>query len=80
MPTSITIRDIPDEVYEKLKKQADLHHRSVNSEVVYYLKQMVSSHRPTPDDIISRAEKLKSGATKSLSIDEIKEAINAGRK
>ncbi|MCC5913715.1 MAG: Arc family DNA-binding protein, partial [Balneolaceae bacterium] len=55
MSTSITIRDIPDDVYEKLKKQAELHHRSINSEVVYQLKRLVQSHRPDPDLTIARA-------------------------
>ncbi len=37
MPTNITIKGIPDEVYQKLKLQADKNHRSVNSEVIMTL-------------------------------------------
>lgn len=79
MPTNITIRDIPDDVYEKLKEQAELHHRSVNSEVVYYLKKMVRSHRVDPQEIIARAKKLKRNAKGSLSMEEIQQAIDQGR-
>ena len=79
MPTNITIRDIPDEVYEKLKQQAKLHHRSINSEAIYYLKRMVQSHRPDPDQIIASAKKLKQQAKGSLSMEEIQEAIDQGR-
>ena len=79
MPTNITIRDIPDEVYEKLKQQAELHQRSINSEVIYYLKQMVRSHRPDPDQIIARAKKLKRQAKGSRTLQDIQQAIDQGR-
>ncbi len=79
MSVNITIRDIPDEVYEKIKQQAELHHRSVNSEVIYILKQMVRSHRVDPQEIIARAKKLKKNAKGSLSIEEIQQAIDQGR-
>ena len=79
MPTSITIRDIPDDIYEKLKRQAELHHRSINSEVIVYLKKIVQSHRRDPNKIITRAKKLKEKAKGSLSIDQIQEAIDQGR-
>ncbi|MTI89488.1 MAG: Arc family DNA-binding protein [Balneolaceae bacterium] len=79
MPTNITIRDIPDDIYEKLKRQAELHHRSINSEVIVYLKKIVQSHRRDPDQIITRAKKLKEKAKGSLSIEQIQEAIDQGR-
>jgi len=79
MPTNITIRDIPDDVYAKLKKQADLNHRSINSEVIVYLKKLVQSNRRDPDQIITRAKKLKQKAKGTLSINEIQEAIDKGR-
>jgi len=79
MPTNITIRGIPDDIYEKLKRQAERHHRSINSEVIVYLKKMVQSHRRDPNQIIARAKKLKQKAKGSLSIDQIQEAIDQGR-
>ncbi len=75
MPTNISIRDIPDVVYEKLKQQAELHQRSINSQVIFYLKQMLRSHRTDPDQIIARAKKLKREAKGSLAIQEIQQAI-----
>jgi antitoxin FitA len=79
MPTNITIRDIPDEIYDKLKKQAELHQRSINSEVIFCLKQMVRSHRPDPDQVIARAKKLKQQAKGSLTLKEIQQSIDQGR-
>lgn len=79
MPTNITIREIPDEVYEKLKKRAELHHRSINSEVIYLLKRMVQSHRVDPDQVIARARQIKKQAAESLTMNEIQKAIDQGR-
>lgn len=79
MPKNITIRDIPDEVYDKLKQQAELHRRSVNSEVIVYLERMVSSTKPDADQIIKRAKNLKKSAQGRLSIDEIQKQIDIGR-
>ncbi|HKI46405.1 MAG TPA: Arc family DNA-binding protein [Balneolales bacterium] len=79
MATNITIRDIPDEVYQKLKTQADLHHRSINSEVIVYLKKLVQSNRRDPDQIINRAKKIKQKAKGALSIDQIQQAIDQER-
>lgn len=79
MPTNITIKGIPDEVYAKLKRQAELHHRSVNSEVIWYLKQTVQSSRIDPELIIARARKLKEKAKGSLTMQQIQEAIDEGR-
>ena len=79
MPTNITIRDIPDDIYEKLKRQAELHHRSINSEVIVCLKKIVQSRRRDPNQIITRAKKLKEKAKGSLSIDQIQDAIDQGR-
>jgi plasmid stability protein len=79
MPTNITIRNIPDEVYAKIKKRADLHHRSINSEVIVYLEKLVQSNRRDPDQVIARAKKLKQKAKGTLSMDEIQQAIDQGR-
>jgi antitoxin FitA len=38
MPTSITLKGIPDAVYERLKVSASVHHRSLNSEVIACLE------------------------------------------
>ena len=36
---SLTIKNIPDELYVELKHTAEQHHRSINSEVIVCLEQ-----------------------------------------
>jgi plasmid stability protein len=79
MATTITIRDIPDDVYAKTKKQAELHHRSINSEVIVCLKKLVQSNRREPDQVTNRARKIKEKAKGTLSMDDIQQAIDQGR-
>lgn len=79
MPASITIRDIPDEVYAKIKERAELNHRSVNSEVVVYLKRLVQNQRRNPEELINRAEQIKKKGKGELKMVEIQHAIDLGR-
>ncbi len=79
MPTNITIEGIPDDVYQKLKLQADKHHRSVNSEAIMTMKSSLLSNKHNPDFLINRARKLKKRAKGTLSIEEIQHAIDQRR-
>ena len=41
MPTSVTLKNIPDAVYERLKAAAELHRRSLNSEAIVCLESVL---------------------------------------
>ena len=38
MPTNLTLKGVPDEVYERLKQSATVNHRSLNSEIIARLE------------------------------------------
>jgi antitoxin FitA len=78
MPINITIKGIPDDVYQKLKLQAEKKNRSVNTVVIMTLKNSLQSKRHDPEVLIERARKLKKRAKGSLTIDEIQDAIDHG--
>ncbi|MEX1196396.1 MAG: Arc family DNA-binding protein [Pseudohongiellaceae bacterium] len=77
---TVTFKNIPDDLYEQLKKAANAHHRSVNSELIYCLEQ---TFRPTPvsaDELAAKASALRSRvAAGRLDIDDINAARNEGR-
>ncbi len=47
MPTTLTLKNIPDDVYERLKDSADLHRRSLNSEAIVCLESVLFAGRVT---------------------------------
>lgn len=59
LPT-MTLRDLPDDLHEWLKRQAEAHHRSVNKEVIALLESLRT--RPqralTPDEKRARIEEI----------------------
>lgn len=58
--TTITIKNIPNEVYEKIKLQAKANHRSINSEVIAIFEQAVQRRTPGEvKNILERARKLR---------------------
>ncbi|MCH8487992.1 MAG: DNA-binding protein [Candidatus Cyclonatronum sp.] len=79
MPNKITLRDVPDDIYEKLLKQAALNQRSLENEVITCLKQSLEADRKTPDQIIARAKQIRLQAKGSLNLQEIREAITQDR-
>ena len=77
---SITVKNIPDDLYEKLKEAAALHHRSVNSEIIVCLERALAPYRLSSEQAIAEAKALRQGIKgNSLSVSELTEAKDWGR-
>jgi len=77
---ALTIKNIPDGLYQQLKIAATVHRRSINSEVIICLEQALAASLITPADRLNRIEKLRSGIkTNSITPEDIDLAINSGR-
>lgn len=59
MPTTLTLKNIPDDVYERLKVAAGLHRRSLNSEAIVCLETVLVPARVMPAERIARARELR---------------------
>lgn len=59
MPTSLTLKNVPDAVYERLKASAELHRRSLNSEAIVCLESVLLPNRVAPGDRVARARALR---------------------
>lgn len=74
-----TLKNIPDEIYEKIKLQAERHRRSVNSEIINILFLATNRRKRSAEEIVARADELRA-RTKGIITDEfIDEAIKEGR-
>ena len=65
MSTTITLKSIPDEVYQRLKASAEVHRRSLNSEAIVCLEAVLLPHRVSPAERLARAQALRSSLPKS---------------
>lgn len=77
---SITVKNIPPEIYEKLKQAAKMSHRSLNREIIACLERAVSSQPLNPDLLLVNAHTLREKtASYRITDDEFNVAKNTGR-
>jgi len=76
MPTTLTLKSIPDEVYQRLKASAELHRRSLNSEAIVCLEAVLLPNRTAPAERLARARALRAslpqGKFRAKDIDVLK--------
>jgi len=58
MPT-LTIKGMPDPLYLRLKERAAEHRRSLNSEILVALEQVVAAAPPEPQALLARVDALR---------------------
>jgi len=80
MPTTLTLKNIPDALYERLKAAAELHRRSLNSEAIVCLESVLLPNRVAPSDRVARARALRAGLPQGrFTAEDIDAAKRAGR-
>ena len=76
MPTTLTLKNIPDEVYERLKSSADTNRRSLNSEAIVCLEAVLLPGRVPVSERLARARALRAtltqGRFKAKDVDALK--------
>lgn len=77
---TITIKNIPDDLYALLKETAAANHRSINGEVIACIERSVRPRPVNVDEIIERARKIREWTAEyTITEEELNEAINTGR-
>ena len=77
---SFTVKNIPAPLFERLKAAADLHHRSINGEIVACLEQTLGP-APDPAELLARARELRARFKgEPLTWQDIQAAKVAGRR
>ncbi len=64
MPTTLTLKNIPDEVYARLKSSAEAHRRSMNSEAIVCLEAVLMPAQVVPAERLARARALRDALPK----------------
>ena len=79
MPT-LTIKNIPEDLYAQLKRYAEINRRSLNSEVILCIERAIRSYRIQPEVYLARARRLREKTARyPITDDEFSAAKVAGR-
>jgi antitoxin FitA len=70
MATNFTLKNIPEDLYRKVKESADRNQRSVNGEIISILAAATNPRRVPVDAILARARVLR-GRTRGLLTGEL---------
>ncbi len=74
---SYTVKGIPEELYEKLRRRATANRRSINSEFIVCLQDAFKGQRADPESKLARADAVR----ERLNIPPYSEAeLNAAKK
>ncbi len=77
---TITVKNIPDEIYNRLKQAAAANRRSVNSEIIVCVERAVMSNRTDPEKFLETTRRLRGlTAMHPISDEEFNRAKTAGR-
>lgn len=76
VPATITLKNIPDDVYQRLKASAEAHRRSLNSEAIVCLETVLLPGKMPPAERLARARALRAslpqGKFRAKDIDALK--------
>ena len=64
VPTTLTLKNIPDDVYVRLKAAASSHRRSLNSEAIVCLEAVLLPGRVGAEEVIARARSIRDSLPK----------------
>lgn len=78
--TTITVKNIPNELYEQLKKLAEVNHRSINSEIIVCIERAIDLQPLDASQFLREARQLRElTADYIVSDTELTSAKTAGR-
>ena len=78
---AITVKNIPDTLYSQLKKSAEMHRRSINSELIVCLEKVLIPQKVSKDRLLASARSLRSRFSDfKASEEDLNNAKNDARK
>lgn len=79
MPTTLTLKNIPDDVYDRLRVAAEMHRRSLNSEAIVCLETVLMPTKLAPSERLARARQLRAGLNTKFRASDIDALKRQGR-
>ena len=79
MATNFTLKNIPEDLYERVKARAERNNRSINGEIISILGAATAPNHIPVDVILARARTLRERTRGFLTDDFIDQAKREGR-
>ena len=77
---TITVKNIPDQLYARIKEAAADQRRSINSEIIARLEAGLMPRQLRAEEIVTRVRRLHSAmGRRAFSVEQYQEARRAGR-
>lgn len=77
---TLTVKNIPDDLYSLLKQRAEMNRRSINSEIIMCIENTIRSSRINPETVLLRARKLREKSSEyRITEEEFNQAKTTGR-
>lgn len=77
---TVTLKNIPDELYDQIKQSARTNRRSINSEIIMCIEMTLRGRKIDPAKVIAAARALRRRTSGHLFTEkEITKAKNTGR-
>lgn len=76
---TLTVKDLPDQLYERLKSQAHANRRSIAAEATVLLERALGERATPEEDLHRRARRLRERTPSYLSEEKRQEAVRRGR-
>lgn len=78
---SITLKGVPDDVYDEIRRSAELHRRSITQEILFRLERSLAERPIDVDDFLKRVDRLRMQAQIGPVTEAgLKKAREAGRR
>lgn len=79
MPMTLTLKNVPDELYERLRASADVNRRSLNREAIVCLESVLLPAKPSVSEQLARIRALRAEIGVRSSAREIDRFKREGR-
>jgi antitoxin FitA len=79
MVMNYTLKNIPEEIYEKIKVRAARNRRSINGEIIAILGEVMTPRCLAVEEFLSRADEIRARAKGAVTDDFLREAKREGR-
>jgi hypothetical protein len=79
MAKTLTLKKIPDHIYDRLKASAEANRRSLNSEAIVCLETVLAPAQSDPGEWLARARRLRAGLSGHFEPQDIERLKQQGR-